>query len=63
MDLDVGISMRASFFGSSVVIIDARDYQGLNQLVKVLKDNYDKVVEMPSAFPKIFAIFNSKTQK
>ena len=44
MDLDIGISMRASFFGSSVVIIDARDYQGLNQLVKILKDNYDKVV-------------------
>ena len=46
--------------GSSVIIIDARDGQVLKQCVKVLKEMRDKLLDMPSFFPKIYAMYNWK---
>ena len=55
--------MKASIMGSSSIIIDGRENQGLTQIIKTMKEVHEKILEMPSAFPKVFVVYDSKTQK
>ena len=43
LESDVNLSMLASFLGSTVVIVELREKQQLDQIVKLIKEIHDRI--------------------
>jgi hypothetical protein len=60
MEPELGVPLLASIISSAALIVEAKDSQHLDHVVKLLKDIYEKVNDLPTPFPKVYAFYNAQ---